>query len=330
VEQEREAREIFAAPLNHDDAAHEVQDEHSDASSAKTSEEGPWASVLEPVTAETLLDTIVACFGTMTTLCTTISTSRYPGWEDLMTKIENQHKQLMSKAQRLFLPWTDTEKLHEIFLTDAILHSAVLDTSFTFSDVLPAATYKSMLDDLWDDRRPQLKLEASVDALIAHANASITFNSSLSTKQDDLDAGSQAEFRWVALISAIRSLMTASRISSISQEEKARTHFLRGDVSLLQYRLSTGPVIHRQAAANATALLKNAEVFYRNAAHLSSEQENKDRALFRGTVVQNIANGTGGPAWNAIFASDQETNGAEKLQEMIDEGLLLEGTNSLG
>lgn len=329
-EQEREAREMFAAPPNHDDAAQEMQDEHSDANSAKPSEEGPWASVLEPVTAETLLDTIIACFGTMTTLCTTISTSRYPGWQDLMTKIESQHTQLMGKAQGLSLPLTDTEKLNEISLTDAILRSAMLDASFTFSDVVPAATYKSMLDDLWDVTRSQLNLEASVDALIAHANASVTFNSSLSTKQDDPNAGPQAEFRWAALTSAIKSLTTASRISSISQEDKAKTHLLRGDVSLLQYRLSTGPVIHRQAAANAKTLLKNAEVFYQNTAHLSGEQEDKDRALFRCTVVRNIVNGARGPALNAVFASDQETRAAEELQEMIDEGLLLEGTNSLG
>lgn len=329
MEQEREVREIFGTPPNHDNAAQETQDEHLDAKSANYSEEGPWASILEPVTAETLLETIIACFGTMTTLCTTISTSRYPGWQDLMSNIESQHTQLMGKAEGLSLLLTDTEKLHEIYLTDAILRSAMLDASFTLSDVLPAASYKSRLDDLWDVTRARLNLDASFDALIAHANASITFNSSLSTEHDDSNAGSQAEHRWAALASAIKSLTTASRISSISQGEKARTHLLRGDVSLLQYRLSTGPVIHRQAAANAATLLKNAETFYRNSAHLSGEQEDKDRALFRGAVVRNIVNGGGEPALNAVFASDQETRAAEELQEMVDEGLLQEDTNSL-
>lgn len=318
LQQEREAREVFEARLTGDNGGEEMQDDDlSDANSTKPGEEGQWASVLEPVTADTLTDTIIACFGTMTTLCTTINTSRYFNWQGPMIDIERQSARLMEKAQGLnSLP--DTEKLQEFSLADAILQSALLDAAFALGDMVSAAAYKSRLEELWDATRPQLNLKSSVEALIAHANALVSFNFSLSMKQQHSDIGLLTDFRWAALASAIKSLTTASNIVSISQEVKAKTHLLRGDASLLQFRMSTGSVIHKQAATNAATLLKNAEVFYKNAAQLSSEPEDKDRALFRCIVVQHLVkgdfDGARAPAWD------------EELQIMMDEGLAPERT----
>ena len=96
-----------------------------------------------------------------------------------------------------------------------------------------------------------------------------------------------------------------------------------------------------QAATNATQLLKNAEVFYRNANKLFGSlgqdgQDDRDVAGFRGSVVgilqriseaAGVNSSTGAPhgdvreilrnatkARNDAWRSDQ-------LQEMIDEGL---------
>jgi tetratricopeptide (TPR) repeat protein len=326
LEQEKEAREFFESRLNNDDGAEAMQDDGtSNTNSTKPSEEGKWASVLEPVTIDTLIDTITACFGTMTTLCTTISISRYTSWEVPLADIESQSAQLMEKVQGLSSQ--SPENLHELALADAILRSALLDASFTLNSAFPAATYRSMLIDLWNAKRPHLSMDTSVEDLIAHANALVAFNFSLLIKQDDPNTGLLGDYRWAALTSAIGSLTIASKVASISQDDKAKTHLLRGDISLLQYRLSSGFVTHKQAIANAPTLLKNAEVFYRNAAHMSSEQEDKFRALVRCNVAEHLdrqdVEGAGG--WSSVFGINQERARPE-MQEMIDEGLVTEST----
>lgn len=332
LRRERDAQEIFDTEPNDNLADGEIlADEQSDIHPAKDNDdEGQWASVVEPITANTLTDTIIACFGTMTTLCTTIIAPAASSWKEVTTDIESQYMQFVSKIQGLSL--VDPEKMHEVSLADAILQSAMLDAAFMFNDLLSAATYKSMLDNLWSASKPHLDLEIHADALIAHANALIAFNYSLATNHipdaSNMDVKAELDnFRWAVLTSAIKSLTTASKIPSISPDEKAKTHLLRGDASLLQYRMSTYPIMHKQAAAHAETLFKNAQVFYRNAAQLSSDQEDKEHALFRCGVMQNIADGNatrGRPALSAIFEIDRERRAAEELQDMLDEGFLPE------
>jgi hypothetical protein len=332
LEQEKEARQILEEPRKQDDITEEMDGiEHSDKEPTTEGQE-QWASVLEPVTADTIIDTICACFGTMTTLCTTIGTSRYLLWRELSEELQSQYMQLVSKMQDLSS--ADPARIHEAALADAILQSAMFDLAFVLDQVLSAARYKSMLNGLWSTNQPHLDLENSVDAPIAHANALITFNFSLSTAQNAFATELQTElanYRWAALNQAIKSLTKASSIPSISVDEKAKTHLLRGDASLLQYRMSS-PAIHPQAVANAAALLKNAQVFYRNAAQLSSDQGDKEHALFRCAVVQSIQDPDGAdrPALGAIFADEQERRVGEELQDMLDEGLVLEQTDANG
>jgi len=331
-EQEKEARKILEAPQEEDDAFEEMHGiEKPNVESLADKQEGQWASVLEPVTADTIIDTICACFGTMTTLCTTIGTSRYPLWKELSEELESQYKRLVSKMQEL--PLADLARMHEAALADAILQSAMFDLSFVL-EALPAVKYKSMLDGLWTTNQPHLNLETNVDALVAHAHALISFNFSLSVAQNAIPPGTRtesADHRWITLTQAIKSLAKASSIPSISTDEKAKTHLLRGDASLLQYRMSN-PAIHPQAIANAATLLKNAQVFYRNAAQLSTDRGDKEHALFRCAVVQNIQDpdSTGRPALSTIFCDDQDRRAAEELQDMLDEGLVLEQTGSNG
>ena len=332
LEQEKEAHQILEAPQKQEDTTEGMDGiEQSDGDSVADKQEEQWASVLEPVTTDTIIDTICACFGTMTTLCTTIGTSRYPLWRELSEEIESQYKQLLGKMQDLSL--SDPARMHEAALADAILQSAMFDLTFNLDEMLSAARYKSLLDGLWSTNQPHLHLEANVAALTAYANALITFNFSLST-QNPSAPNVQTELansRWVALTQAIKSLAKASGIPSISADEKAKTHLLRGDASLLQYRMSH-PAIHSQAVANAAALLKNAKVFYRNAAQLSSDPGDEEHALFRCAIVQNIQDpdGANRPALGAIFADEQERRAAEELQDMLDEGLVMEQTDANG
>ena len=304
--QQREAQELFDKMTTGADLEQDAVPRSDEPETSPTSDQ--WASVVEPVTAETLADTILACFGTMTTLCTTLTSSDDQLESKIFAELENDSTQLLEKVQTL--PISAPENLHELALADAILKSALFDAAFAYSE-LDAPKYAQLLSNTWSINSMHLNLQLNYDALLAHADALISFNSSLSSPD------AESNLRWEALSSALNSLTIASKLPNISAEERVKTHFIRGDICLLKYQLSKPPHANKQAAANSDTLLKNATVFYRNAVQLSTDPDARDQALFRYDVAEKTRDGT-----IAKRLPDLERNAAEALQEMISEGLL--------
>lgn len=160
--------------------------------------------------------------------------------------------------------------------------------------------------------------------MIAHANASISFNASLSMTDSD------PSLRWDALATAMASLASASKLPSIATREKMQTHLLRGDASLLQYRLSLPPTSHKTAVSNAKVLLKNAMVFYRNAAQLATEQEVRERGLFRSGVAQTLGEMGRLTLGHLDRLVVDVKKAQEELQEMLSDGILMEAMDDMG
>ena len=119
-------------------------------------------------------------------------------------------------------------------------------------------------------------------------------------------------------------------------ETLAKSHMLRGDASLLLFALSYPPMLFTQAVSNATQLLKNAEVFYRNANKLFGSlgqdgQEEQATASFRGGVVEILqkhsSNASDMAAAEKILSSVSKGRNDEwrrgQLQDVIDEGLIM-------
>lgn len=96
------------------------------------------------------------------------------------------------------------------------------------------------------------------------------------------------------------------------------------------YALGHPPYLHAQAIVNKAQLLKNAEVFYRNAGKLFGEGEEEGLvARFRGGVVDVIKGFEGGDGKvDKMVSGRLESVGRnatwrkEQMGEMVDEGLL--------
>jgi tetratricopeptide (TPR) repeat protein len=310
LRQQEEARQIFeSAPADQSASRDDVPPSDTQTDASSTSDGGQWASVVEPVTIATMAETVVACLATMTTLCTTIASSGIEALIAVLPELADENTELIGKTTSWIFPDRSSAP-DEIRLADTILKAALLDAAFVF-EKLDAETYARELGQLWDAHR---NVQSSLSALLAHANALISFNSSISTTSSD------ASLRWSALSTAITALTNASKIPSISAEEKAQTHLLRGDASLMQYQLRT---TYKPAAINAAILLKNAVVFYRNAVQLSMEQEVRDRTSFRASAAQALGEK------GQVLRGDLE-GGEEELQEMLGDGLLVETVDERG
>lgn len=233
-------------------------------------EDEQWVTVIEPVTINTLLDTILAKVGTLTTLCSVLcqdSSAEVP-----LAAIKKLVDECVSQAlpKLLHAPQITEEDLQnravEIALARANLSSNFLDLGFQ-RDQLDIDTYRRMLEEIFDAAEEYI---LSFELLIAQARAIITLNSSVS---DRSTAGqSQPAMRWNLLSRAQKALTTAASLPACKEDTAslATTHMLRGDISLLLLALAAPQTAYEQAQKNATQLLTNAEVFYRNATKLSS------------------------------------------------------------
>ncbi|KAK8103163.1 hypothetical protein PG984_016309 [Apiospora sp. TS-2023a] len=240
-------------------------------------------TVIEPVTPEVVIDTLLVQLRTLTTFCNVRSASPEtinPSW---LQGAEERSKEILSRLQ--VLSTDQPKKFPEIALTKANFASALLEVGYR-SGNLDAATYKTERDAAFTI--PDLGLENSREALVTNARSLIAFSSALSEIQFT-DAQSLASLRWNALTEGIKNLKMASEVQGIDNDEKSLSHMLRGDCSLQLHNLRYVPWSHQSAAANAAQNLKNATVFYRNAKALSSDPEQKSVAGLRSVVAEYIS-----------------------------------------
>ncbi|KAK5941370.1 hypothetical protein PMZ80_006648 [Knufia obscura] len=321
-------------------------------------QEEQWVSVVEPVTIDTLVDTILSQLSTLTTLCSVLSTSRH--WRGRGSNASTASSPVSlsgieacsTKANEMLQVITRTENIasrtHEIALTKAILAGNLLELAYR-SGSIDIGVYKSELEKAFAAQG----LDTS-DAQISYARTLLALNAAATDSGTGvpLEVENQdfANLRWNALSKAQKVLTSAASLSKTDTETLATTHMLRGDTSLLLLALAYPPTSFTQAATNANQLLKNAEVFYRNAhklfGTLADGQDERDIAGLRGAVVLILQRNNGGNAlWESTQGGARDVprdssqgdardvlRGAtqsrkddwrnDQLQDMIDEGLV--------
>ncbi|KIW22870.1 uncharacterized protein PV07_11121 [Cladophialophora immunda] len=301
-----------------------VTDEGNPGSSAVGTED-QWFSVVEPVTKDTLIDTILAQLGTLTTLSSFLSSSDSVPISSLGYIEEYSSKLVKTKLPPL-LQDAEPERLQEVALARANLASELLKAGYLLGSIDPT-TYKRERDEAF--QMPELELERSFPALLANANSLIAFNSALADGEAS-NAVSHASMRWSALAAAITNMATASKISGPLPEDIAETHFIRGNCSLLQHQLGQPPISYNAAIANGPQLLKNAETFYRNASKLYQDPEQKAASQLRAVVAQAIQ-----AQIDIASAAVQHDQGRDQewvrvqLDDMADDGLIAPLAQSL-
>ncbi|KAI1455605.1 hypothetical protein F4805DRAFT_266801 [Annulohypoxylon moriforme] len=242
--------------------------------------DGEWFNVVEPVTKDTLIDTLLAQLGTLTTFCSILSSSPDAAPANTLPWVEEFSAGLLGKMQGI--SHDQHERLQEIALAKANLVSAMLEAGYR-SGKIDAETYKRERDSAFS--ATELQLERSIEGLLSNARSLLALYSAL-TEAENGDAQSQSTLRWNVLTASIANLKSASAIQGISQEDLVNTHVLRGDASLYLCAMAFPPTSYQTAANTATQNAKNAEVYYRNASKLTQDQEEKDVSSMKSIVAQ--------------------------------------------
>ncbi|OAP63817.1 hypothetical protein AYL99_03044 [Fonsecaea erecta] len=294
-------------------------DDAPDPAPSAAGTEDQWFSVVEPVTKETLIDTILAQLGTLTTLSSFLSSSDSVAASSL-GYVEECSSRLINIKLPPLLQDAEPERLQEVALARANLASELLKAGYLLGSIDPT-TYRRERDEAF--QVPELDLERNFPALLANANSLIAFNSALADGEPS-NAVTHASMRWSALAAAIANMAAASKISGPLPEDIAETHFIRGNCSLLQYQLGRPPISFSSAIANASQLLKNAETFYRNASKLYQDPEQKASSQLRAILAQAV------PTQNDIasYAAQHDQGRGQdwvrvQLDDMVDDGLIM-------
>jgi hypothetical protein len=290
--------------------------------------EEQWASVIEPVTKETLLDTIEAQLSTLTTLCSILSSSPESAPASTLAWVEEYSSKLLTVKAPAYLEGT-TNRSQGLGLAKANFISALLEAGFR-SGNLDAQTYRRERDAAF--AAADLNMPTNFEALLANAASLVTFNSALAETML-VDVAPVSSMRWNSLAGAIGELTKAAKLTESPAAGLAKTHLLRGDASILQYQLSKPSVAYQPAVSNAASLLQNAAVYYRNASRLTRDDEEKKEALLKEALVTYLQDTEKGLA---KIRALEEVQGSEwmnvQLDDMMTEGLLgqedIEGLSS--
>ncbi|KAK2794779.1 hypothetical protein FQN52_007549 [Onygenales sp. PD_12] len=272
-----------------------------------------WASVIEPVTKDTLVDTAVAQLETLATLCglLTLDSGSTLAW------IEEYSADLLKEKIGAYVE--GTQRHNEVALARAKFISTLAEVSFR-SGRLDFETYKNELGNAFGDG---LDLSDNPGGLCSRAEALVAFNSALADGELPSDQEGFKKLlaaRWQALSSALDSLTAATKLPDA--ENLPKIHIARGDAEMYRWRLGGAPWNHAIARDNAATLLKNANTYYRGAAALArrdgaGEQEQE------GTVKEAVAFALAGDMQRMEgLVSSSKKELTQVAEDMVEDGLV--------
>lgn len=234
---------------------------------AQPDAEERWVTIVEPVTLDTLIDTALAQLAVLTTYCEVVH--GHPHYAVALSSVDKHWNALEEKLAALST--NVPGRAQEIALARANFISAMLDAAYVHHQIGGEAYMKGRNAAFAVE---SLQLERSVLALLANAQSLLSFNSSVeAVAPEDKQLSTM---RWNALTTSIENLRTAASLQGANQEEfewmkgyHDELHRIRGDASMALYTMGHPPTSFPTAIAHGTQLLKNAVLYYRNAAKLA-------------------------------------------------------------
>jgi hypothetical protein len=333
----QEAVELFAACLSRQEmdftevqsmqaaateAAEEANDDEMDDGGAADApdEDGPeqWATVIEPVTPSTLLDTALAqlqCLATLARIVAPTKSSMLANISELATPIADRKLPYYTSLLPTSVAIEDQPAAFlSVSTTSSSFHrdappqaqnpqaSAKLDADLAiahFSASLADAEFRSGLinvqayherielayQPLQADESPANPND-TIRKLYSYADALTEFAETLAESSARSSSSNDGQtHRWSAL-SAAQTLLTKATdllksgavAHTAEGPSKAQVYLQRGDIDLHRYRLSRLPGATAAIGGGAGTLLKNAGVYYRGAAGLAVQDGNEDVA----------------------------------------------------
>ena len=284
-------------------------------SASEASEDERWASVVEPISRNTLLDTAIAQMETLIVICNLIGPQR----NTELSLLEELSRHLLDDKIPSYVE--NGNRQAEVLLVKANFASAFADSSFR-SGHLDMLTYEQELSKAFGQ---DPSISTSPQGLCDRADALMTFLASvlasldMASLQPD-ETNHWHETRWRHLTQALLDLTAASKLPQA--QNLPRIHLRRGDCELLRYRLGDGPLPYGAAKKNSVTLLKNAQTYYRGAAGIAvteSSIDEEQEARVKEAVVAMI----GGLDENIRgLIKQNECNIGSTIEEMRGEGLL--------
>lgn len=282
------------------------------APSTQQQESEHWAQIVEPITYDSLIDTILAQLESLTLLC-----SRLTNPASLRT-IEKHTSDLLPKLDSYLQSSDKTtpERLSEVSLTKANFQASFSDAQFRLQQI-DFTKYERAVYDAYRN----LDLAQDPKGLSDKAEAMLNFQSSLRILTTEENLPQQIIARWGALTQALTALGAAIKLPNV--ENLARIHLTRGDAELGRYqlRIMTG----YPGTVAPEVLLKNAGVFYRgasNQAAVSNDVEAvrvKKEAVVKNALVAALGGDSEG--LKQLMGSELEVT-REVIEDALGEGLV--------
>lgn len=305
------------------ETAGECQSEDVNMSPPSTSDEsgdGEWATIMEPITKDTLLDTIMAQLETLTAMCGVMGSQATNG----LNWIEEYYRDtIREKICAYSLPF-DTARNEEIVLKAANFACALSDAGFRGGH-LDLATYERELSAAFAQN---LSLKNSPQALCDQADAELGFNASIQALLPTLlDTDSQHSLahlnglRWTHISRALDAFTAAAKLPDA--QNLPRIHLRRGDCELFRHRLSEASPwgqAYEPALKSAKTLVKNAGTYYRGAGAMARYEGAGDEER-EATVKEAVTWALMGQGGDRLAGLEAE-GVREVVQEMLDEDLL--------
>ncbi|POS85777.1 hypothetical protein EPUL_003484 [Erysiphe pulchra] len=229
-----------SVPIIHDSSTN--NSEHS------VVQDDRWATVVEPITDDTLLDTILASLECLTTFCQLVSS-------ECPHEFRKVEKYAHYFVQKLDVNLIDKNRTSEVLMIKASLTCAYATVQFCSSSI-DLETYSQTIKNAY----AEVDLSLNPKGLCDFAESLIAYNKVLRLYSKG-DAHGILVARWKALTTAQEYLTSSCKISSAENLEKI--YLARGDVELLRFQLGQNEIDFNIARENSTVLLKNAGKYYR-------------------------------------------------------------------
>lgn len=351
----QEAWEGGGVPLDNAQAEEETETDSSELEAP-----GDWATVEEPVTPETILETCTAQLGALTTLLglydpsdvsniekkahdgTDTATAKIPALINLIeTTPSPKTKEEPKAGPTLSIGASAVEEITTSPKDDAILATANFQATIAEvayrSGQSTSTQYAQTVEQIFS------KVAANTDGLsdseLAVANIRSSYADALIDLASALADGTQyvpasptfstdVEIQWTALTQAqnlLTQLSSAPYTSILSASRLADIFLARGDTDLFRFRISLFENAKPAWVKSKMVLVGNAGVFYRGArtyAEKSSAAEVRSTAEAKAVVSEVLKEVASGSQVKAESWKGRSENVGKVLEQMVEEGIV--------
>jgi len=277
-----------------------------------------WASVVEPVTTQSLLDTACALLDALALSCTFLS----PATAETTSTILATANSITNEKIPSYLHDIDAISHKDVWLSGTHFRRAYLEASFRAS-LIDAQSYEDNLVAVYAETMGgPAGLAQSASYLTSYADALVALNGAFA------DMNVAPLTRWRSLTKALEYMTTATKAPDA--ENVPELHVGRGDIELLRVMLTSVPGLPDTLTNDKVkaTLLKNAATYYSGAAAVARSSIMLSRApvvsiaMIKEAVVKGMMGQGIAPLMELIKSGVSKDIMIECVDDMADESLI--------